>query len=90
MKKLIRYSKEYTRKMNLLDFSLLKFCLCSIGVLIGLAVPGQHKKKTAVGASAVFALTYAPLMAKYLASICSSRQMDRELAQAPAPEEIEE
>lgn len=44
----------------------LKFCLCAIGVLLGLSVPGKHKKCAAAGAFGIFLATYLPLMADFL------------------------
>ena len=44
----------------------LKFCLCSIGALLGLAIPGKHKKAAGCFASCVFLATYIPLMADFI------------------------
>jgi hypothetical protein len=46
--------------------AVLKFCLCSIGALIGLSVPGKHKKTAGGFAFGVFLATYIPLMADFL------------------------
>ena len=55
-----RYAKESTWK----DFALVKFCLFSMGLIVGALVPQKQKKKV-IGASAcVFLATYIPLMAK--------------------------
>lgn len=47
------------------DLALVKFCLCAIGVLLGLCVPARHKKPVAGLAACVFLVTYIPLMAKF-------------------------
>ena len=57
-----RYIQSRDRKM----LAGLKFCLCAIGVLLGLSVPGKHKKCTAACAFGVFLATYIPLMADFL------------------------
>lgn len=62
---IIKDSERYIRKMNVVDFGLLKVCLFSLGLLAGTAVPNKHKKKTAMVAGAIYAMTYAPLMTKY-------------------------
>lgn len=46
--------------------ALLKFCLCSIGVLLGLSVPGKYKKTSGGFALSVFLATYISLMADFL------------------------
>jgi hypothetical protein len=66
MKTIIEHSKKYLDQMNLMDVSLLKVCMVSAGILIGISVPQKHKKKVAAGTSVIFALSYAPLMTKYL------------------------
>ena len=48
------------------DMALLKFCLCALGVLIGIALPGRKKRPAAWIASLVFVAAYIPLMAKFL------------------------
>ena len=60
--------------MNMIDVALLKACLFSMGVLIGIGIPSRCKKKTAAGASMIFAATYAPLMTKYLGVIMNDNK----------------
>lgn len=48
------------------DMALLKFCLCALGVLIGIALPARKKRPAAWAASLVFVAAYIPLMAKFL------------------------
>lgn len=66
MKKLFEYADHYCKQTNWKDLSLLKFCLCAIGVAIGLCVPRDKKRPVFLGALAVFAVTYIPLMAKFV------------------------
>lgn len=69
MRELLNYANGYIRKMNISDFAMLKVCLCSLGLLAGLAIPKKHKKKAAGIAATTFAFTYAPLMTKLLVTV---------------------
>ena len=69
MKQILEKTEGYIKEMNFIDVALLKVCLASLGVLIGIAVPQKHKKTVAAGASVVYAITYAPLMTKYIGSM---------------------
>lgn len=66
MKFFFELGNLYARKSDWKDFALTKFCLCAMGVLIGLCIPGKHKKTAQIAACAVFMLTYLPLMGKVL------------------------
>ena len=48
------------------DMTLLKLCVCAVGVLVGLAMPWRKKWVVAWIASLVFVVTYVPLMGKFL------------------------
>jgi hypothetical protein len=69
MRELLNYANGYIRKMNVSDIAMLKACLCSLGLLAGLAIPKKHKKKAAGIAATTFAFTYAPLMTKLLVTV---------------------
>lgn len=64
MKKLFALADQYLRESNWRDLALIKFCLCAMGILLGLAVAPRHKRKVGLAAAGVFAATYIPLMAK--------------------------
>ncbi len=66
MKKLFSAADRYLRACDWRDIAVLKFCLCALGVLVGLAVPSQKKKPAAKIAGLVFAVTYVPLLVKFL------------------------
>ena len=66
MNKLIENTKSYINRMNIMDFALLKLCLCSLGLILGTSMPQNSKKKVAAVSSVVFASTYATLMVKFL------------------------
>ena len=77
MNKVIHAANEYKSQITLLDIGLLKLCLMSLGVLLGVAVPKGHKKKAAAGASIAFAFTYAPLMTKFLTIVLKQSDDDK-------------
>ena len=66
MKRLFDCADRYIQSRDWKMLAGLKFCLCAIGVLLGLSVPGKHKKCAAAGAIGVFLATYIPLMADFL------------------------
>lgn len=66
MKKLFEYANQYVRESDWKDMALLKFCLCAMGVMIGVAILPKHKKAALGIVAGVFTVTYIPLMAKFL------------------------
>jgi len=66
MKRLFDCANHFIQARNWKMLSGLKFCLCAIGVLLGLLVPGKHKKTAAIASGGVFLATYIPLMADFL------------------------
>lgn len=65
MKNLFQWADEYIRESDWKTLAALKFCLCAMGILIGLFVPKKAKKPVLIGAAAVFLGTYIPLMVKF-------------------------
>lgn len=70
MKKLFCCANQYIISSNWKDMALLKICLCSIGVIIGLTVTSDKKKPWFIFSFLAFLATYIPLMARFLKSIC--------------------
>ena len=66
MKSLFSYADAYIRNCTWKDLALVKFCLCAMGVMIGLSVPKEKKKLPLLGAFFVFLVTYLPLMGKFV------------------------
>lgn len=64
MKLFFELGDRYAKKSDWKDFALTKFCLCAMGVLLGIHIPQKHKKTAVPAAFAVFAATYIPLMIK--------------------------
>ena len=65
MKFLFRSADVYLRQCDWRGLALVKFCLFSMGVIAGIALPPKAKKPAIITAAAVFVATYIPLMVKY-------------------------
>ncbi|MBO7703484.1 MAG: hypothetical protein J6S26_03475 [Solobacterium sp.] len=74
MKRFLELGDRYAARSNWTDFALTKFCLCAIGVMIGVNLPKQTKTKAMAAAGGVFALTYIPLMARVLRTALSMKE----------------
>lgn len=63
--KLFQVADRYCQESSWKTLALLKICLFSIGVMVGMLVP-KEKKKTVFGiGAAAFLATYLPLMGKF-------------------------
>ena len=67
MKSLFSYADAYIKNCTWKDLALVKFCLCAIGVMIGLSVPKEKRKIP-------FLVTYFPLMGKFIRVIKVERK----------------
>lgn len=45
--------------------AVLKFCLISLGMMIGMQIKPAHKKSVFLGALGIFGVTYVPLIVKF-------------------------
>lgn len=66
MNKLFEDANQYVKESDWKDLSLIKFCLCAIGVIIGINIPQKYRKTATKVAAGIFAVTYIPLMAKFI------------------------
>lgn len=66
MKRIFDCADSYVQSRDWKMLALVKFCLCSIGVLLGISVTEKHKKSTGGFALGVFLATYFSLMADFL------------------------
>lgn len=66
MEKLFECANQYVKESNWKDLALIKFCLCAMGVMIGLSIPREKRKIPFLVAGIVFAVTYVPLMVKFI------------------------
>lgn len=69
-----RYAAQSTWR----DFALVKVCLFSMGVLMGLIVPVRKKKLTALGAGLLFLPTYAILLRRFLPFLLERDEWEEE------------
>lgn len=72
MKRLFDWGNAYIRECDWKDLALVKFCLCAMGVLIGLCVPEKKRKIPLILAGIVFLATSIPLMVKFGRVVCRS------------------
>lgn len=66
LEKLFAAADKYLKKCKWTDIALLKFCVCSIGIFIGMSLPKKKKNTARILSSIVFTATYVPLMTKFL------------------------
>lgn len=67
MKRIFDCADRYIQSRNWKMITMLKFCLCAVGALLGLSVPEKHKKAATGFALGMFFTTYIPLMADFFA-----------------------
>ncbi|MBO6017413.1 MAG: permease of phosphate ABC transporter [Oscillospiraceae bacterium] len=65
MKKLFAAADRYLETSDWKIIAVLKFCLISLGMMIGMQIKPKYKKNIFLGSLGVFAVTYIPLMAKF-------------------------
>ena len=65
MKKLFTAADHYIETSDWKLITVLKFCLISLGMMIGMQIKPKYKKNIFLGSLGVFAVTYIPLMAKF-------------------------
>ena len=65
MKKLFDAANRYIETSDWKIIAVLKFCLISLGMMIGMAIKKKDRKPVFIGALGVFAVTYVPLMVKF-------------------------
>ena len=65
MKKLFEAADRYVQTADWKLIAVLKFCLVSLGMIIGMLIKPEHKKVAAISAIAVFMASYIPLMNRF-------------------------
>ena len=66
MEKLLRCANAYLAVRDWKLVAIVKFCVASFGLLLGLGLPRKHRNAAAGLGLTVFVLTYIPLMADFL------------------------
>ena len=64
MKTLLRITDRYMKESDISTLAVIKFCLVSFGMLMGMQVPKKAKKPVQVACASIFVASYVPLMAK--------------------------
>ena len=65
MKKLFDAADRYIETSDWKIIAVLKFCLISLGMMLGMQIRPEHRKPVFTGALGVFIATYLPLMVKF-------------------------
>ncbi len=65
MSRLFEAANCYIEASDWKIIAVLKFCLISLGMMIGMQIKPAHKKPVFLGALGVFGVTYVPLMVKF-------------------------
>ena len=65
MKKVFEAADRYVQTADWKLIAVLKFCLVSLGMIIGMLIKPEHKKVAAISAIAVFMASYIPLMNRF-------------------------
>ena len=65
MSRLFEAANRYVETSDWKIIAVLKFCLISLGMMIGMQIKPVCKKPVFLGALGVFSVTYTPLMVKF-------------------------
>lgn len=76
MNKIFKLADGYVKRCGWKDLALVKFCLCAMGIIIGLSIPAKRKKQGLLIAASVFLVTYIPLMADFI-GFCVKESKDK-------------
>ena len=69
MRRLFECADRYLKTCTWRDIALLKLCLCSMGVVLGLLAPRQQRRPLLWTAGVLFFATYIPLMVRFLRTV---------------------
>lgn len=65
MNRLFEAANRYIKTSDWKIFALLKFCLISLGMMVGILIKREHKKPVFFGALGIFIATYISLTARF-------------------------
>ncbi len=65
MNRMFEAANRYIESSDWKIIAILKFCLISLGMMIGMQIRPARKKPVFLGALGVFGVTYIPLMVKF-------------------------
>lgn len=64
MEKLISMANQYVKESDWKLIAMLKMCLLSLGLMIGISMPKKHRDMVFTVCMPVFFITYIPMMVK--------------------------
>ena len=64
MKKLLRFADSFIQKYTWKELALIKLCMCSLGILVGISIPKKKRKVSFFLSFLAFASTYYLIMNK--------------------------
>lgn len=76
MKRLFSCANEYVRQSDWKDLALVKFCLCAVGIIIGILIPRESKKPVGIVAGIVFIVTYILLVPRFFMMLIKGENYD--------------
>lgn len=65
MRELLEGADRYCKQSTWKTFAVLKTCVLSLGLMMGMALPKNWKKVATIIAGIVFVVTYVPLMIEF-------------------------
>lgn len=66
MERLITIANQYVKESDWKLITMLKMCLLSLGVMIGISLPRKHKNMVFAICVPVFFVTYVPMLVKLI------------------------
>ncbi|MGL5440558.1 MAG: hypothetical protein ACRDA4_09345 [Filifactoraceae bacterium] len=72
--KLFKQVKDFTEKMNIFDFLILKICLLSSGVMLGASIPSKYSKRLFKFSFISFITTYCILTTKFVSILMRDKK----------------
>ena len=63
--RLFEAANHYVETSDWKIIAVLKFCLISLGMMVGMMIKPKHKKPVFLSSLGVFGVTYVPLMVKF-------------------------
>ncbi len=76
MKSILLVADRFIKQSDWKTLALMKACLGSIGLVIGLFVPKENRRPVLVGALAVFLASYIPLAIKFFGILFNKEDCD--------------
>ncbi len=74
MKKLFEVANRYIETSDWKIIAVLKFCLISLGMMLGMWIKPKHRKPIFIGSLCVFIASYIPLMVRFYRLFADSRE----------------